>query len=471
MHLELTAAAGAAQIWSGPPTSVLRYRGRIIKGPSNAIASVGDGYLGPILRLRRGQLVRIDFHNGLDQVTNIHWHGLDTPSAMDGHPCDVISAGGVYRYEFTVLNPAGTYWYHPHPMGVTARQVYAGLAGLIIVSDGDEDMLALPRDERDFPLVLQDRLRDGNEFFYPGEHSIDGALGDNLLVNGSAAGETRVAAAPYRLRILNGSNARVYALAWSDGSPIVVIGTDGNILSAPVERAAVLLAPGERVEVWADFARWRGGDVWLESRAFAARGHGMMGHGMQGMGPGMMGHGPMMRGTAPAGGAPPNGAPFPIHRFVVEGAGAPSRLPALLAPSTRGLGEAPMNLRVLTLGYSRGNWLINGRAFACDEILTDAPLGAVEDWEFRTGHMMPPVPHPMHLHGPHFRVVARSAGMHGGAGSNWYVDTGWKDTVLVMPGESARIRIKFEHYRGLYLVHCHNLEHEEMGMMRNFLVS
>ena len=104
------------------------------------------------------------------------------------------------------------------------------------------------------------------------------------------------------------------------------------------------------------------------------------------------------------------------------------------------------------------------------------PFGAVEDWEFRTGHMMP-VPHPMHVHGPHFRVVGRSRGMgmgmgmgpHGRSGGPGYVDDGWKDTVLMMPGEVVRIRLKFEHYRGLYVMHCHNLEHEH-GMICNYLV-
>lgn len=472
VHLELAAASGDAAIWPGAATAVLRYSGRVVAGPSGALVTIAESYLGPVLRLRRGQRVRIDFYNRLDQPTNIHWHGVDTPADMDGHPCNVIPAGGTYRYEFEVLNPAGTYWYHPHPMGATARQVYAGLAGLLIVSDDDEGALMLPRDDRDLPIVVQDRLREGNQFFYPGEESFDGALGDQIVVNGLAARETRVAAAAYRLRILNGSNARIYSLAWSDGSPLTVIGTDGGLLSEPAERTAVLLSPGGRIEVWADFARWRGGEVWLESGAFGGgmgRGAMMRGSGIGMHGPAMGGHGHAMPGRA--GGAPANGAPFAIQRFVVTASGAPSRVPALLAPSTQRLDEAPMRLRRLKLDFSGGRWLINGREFVCDEVLADevVPFGAVEDWEFRSGHMMS-VAHPMHLHGARFRVVGRSHGMHGCCSGGSHVDEGWKDTVLAMPGESVRVRIRFGHYRGRYVVHCHNLEHEEMGMMRNFLV-
>jgi blue copper oxidase len=78
----------------------------------------------------------------------------------------------------------------------------------------------------------------------------------------------------------------------------------------------------------------------------------------------------------------------------------------------------------------------------------------------------------MHVHGPSFRVVGRHSGMHGASAvSAGYVDEGCKDTVLVMPGEVVRIRLTFAHYRGLYLYHCHNLEHEDMGMMRNYFIA
>jgi FtsP/CotA-like multicopper oxidase with cupredoxin domain len=461
IHVELTARAGTVVLWPGASTRVWRYVGRLLAGPPGALVPVGDSYLGPTFHVRRGQRVRIDFRNELDQPTNVHWHGLDTPPDMDGHPRDVVPPGATRRYEFTVRNPAGTYWYHPHPMGATATQVYAGLAGLFVVSDSEEGAVALPTGDRDIPLVLQDRLAADRQFMYPGGDDREGALGNWLLVNGSLEREATVEAAPYRIRILNGSNARIYQLGWSDGSPMTVIGTDGGLLTGPSERDAVLLAPGERIEVWADFARWSGGDVWLESRAFR-EGHGMGGHGMGGHGMGDQ-----------AAIVPPNGAPFPIRHFVVRGHGAPSSAPARLLPgSTHRLDGVPARLRTFTLGLQGGRWLINGREFVLDEVLPEevVPFGAVEDWEFRSGHMMP-VPHPMHVHGPRFRVLERSGGMHAGRrAAEGYVDEGWKDTFLMMPGESVRIRIKFEHYRGLYVLHCHNLEHEEMGMMRNYLV-
>ena len=334
LHVRLVAQPGEVSIRPGPPTRVLRYEGSVVGGGRGALTPVEGSYLGPTFRVRRGQRVRIDFRNRLDEPTTVHWHGLDVPPEMDGHPHHAVAPGGSYRYEFTVLNPAGTYWYHPHPMGKTAEQAYAGLAGLFVVSDDAEAELALPAGERDLPLVLQDRRIDDNQFVYPGGDAVEGALGNWLLVNGSTDRTARVAAAPYRLRILNGSNARIYALGWADGSPLTVIGTDGGLLAEAVTRPFVLLAPGERVEVWADFARWRGGEVWLESRAFA-------GGGMHG------GHGPGMHGPRGPPACRPTARRSPSTGSSSPATGRPHDRPAACstrrcsAPTGRRSGSAP----------------------------------------------------------------------------------------------------------------------------------
>jgi FtsP/CotA-like multicopper oxidase with cupredoxin domain len=116
-------------------------------------------------------------------------------------------------------------------------------------------------------------------------------------------------------------------------------------------------------------------------------------------------------------------------------------------------------------------WSINGRVFEMEGVADDeiVQLGSKEIWEFNNtgGEMMQMMnlPHPIHLHGRQFRVIERSGVVHEG-----YVDEGWKDTVLLMPGERIKILVDFEDYPGMFLYHCHNLEHEDMGMMRNYFV-
>ncbi|MBZ0225114.1 MAG: multicopper oxidase domain-containing protein, partial [Comamonas sp.] len=297
--LELIALPRSVSLRSGRTTSVWSYQSRVLKGDPASVQALPDSYLGPILRLRRGQKVRIDFINRLDQPSTVHWHGLHVPDTMDGHPRFAIGPGERYRYEFEVRNRAGTYWYHPHPHGHTGEQVYFGLAGLLLVRDDEEQALPLPRGEYDLPIIIQDRsFDDGNQFRYlggtgPTAHAdasgapsapgntmggrgmmgggammsggmgglggmmtrMMGFLGDTILVNGRPDASIEVSTHPYRLRILNGSNSRIYKLAWQDGRPLTVIGTDGGLLERPVHKDYVMLAPAERVELWADFSK------------------------------------------------------------------------------------------------------------------------------------------------------------------------------------------------------------------------
>ena len=190
-------------------------------------------------------------------------------------------------------NRAGTYWYHPHPHGITGPQVYSGLAGLFLVSDDEEKAAGLPTGEYDIPLVIQDRAFDNNNqlVYLSGQRmeQMTGFLGDWILVNGQPDFILPVATHAYRLRLLNGSNSRIYRLAWQDGSPLTVIGTDGGLLEKPVYRRYVMLGPGERLELWADFSKYPvGSETALVSLPFDAgalaggrRGGGMMG-GMMG---------------------------------------------------------------------------------------------------------------------------------------------------------------------------------------------
>lgn len=224
-----------------------------MKGPPQSLHAIPDSYLGPILRLRKGQKVRIRFTNALPEPSIVHWHGMDMPSAMDGHPHSVIDPQNEFIYEFEVTNRAGTYWYHPHPHNRTGPQVYGGLAGLLLVSDAEERALNLPSGLEELICVLQDRSFDArNQLTYvPSgmggmmEHA-QGFLGDRVLVNGTERPSLALATRAYRLRLLNGSNARIYKLAWSDGTPLTVIGTDGGLLQRPIEQPYLTLAPGQR---------------------------------------------------------------------------------------------------------------------------------------------------------------------------------------------------------------------------------
>jgi FtsP/CotA-like multicopper oxidase with cupredoxin domain len=469
VEIALSAAPSTAQILPGAPTEVWRFTGTVLRGPASAVQPIAGSYLGPTLRFRRGQKVRIRLRNGLAEPSIVHWHGLDSPSAMDGHPRSVIDPSAEFVYEFEVTNRAGTYWYHPHPHHRTGAQVYRGLAGLLIVSDDEDDALQLPAGEQEILMVLQDRRFDGaNQLLYvdnqrmPMMDMMHGFLGDRVLVNGRPEPELSLGTRAYRLRILNGSSARIYKLAWSDGTAITRIGTDGGLLERPIERPYLTLAPGQRADVILDLSgRSVGSTLQLASRSYPAQDVD------QAMG--MMGGGPL-----PAGGhallATVHVARRDRARFTL-----PSRL-STFGPSWREDRAAPV--RRVPIGFSRGTWLLDDATFELVGVAAAETVkaGSTHVWEITntSGMMGRPMAHPIHLHGRQFRVVSRqpATGAQGRATSlhAGIVDDGWTDTVLVMPGETVKIQVTFTMHRGLYLYHCHNLEHEDMGMMRNFLV-
>lgn len=258
VEIALQAIPADVNILPGKATRVWQYQGRVIRGDPNSLQTMPGSYLGPVFRLRKGQRVRITFTNNLPEQSIVHWHGLRVPDDMDGHPRFAIAPGKTYEYEYQVVNRAGTYWYHPHPNMLTGPQVYNGMAGLFLVSDDEESAAGLPAGEFDIPLVIQDRsFDDQNQLVYmtPGTNDMTmGFLGDTIMVNGHPDYTLEVATRPYRLRILNGSNSRVYKLGWQDGTPLTVVGTDGGLLEKPVTKPYVTLAPAERVELWVDFS-------------------------------------------------------------------------------------------------------------------------------------------------------------------------------------------------------------------------
>ena len=241
----------------------------MLAGDPASVVTLPGSYLGPILRVRRGQRVRVHFTNDLPEPSIVHWHGLLVPDDMDGHPRYAVGAGQRYAYDFQVVNRAGTYWFHPHPHGLTGGQAYRGLAGLLLVSDDEEAALGCRRANttcRWSSRIASSMARTssstwqgrpgmmGGGMMGGGMTQMMGFLGDRILVNGQPDFTLPVATRAYRLRLLNGSNSRIYKLAWRDGSPLTVIATDGGLLEKPLQRPFVMLAPGERIELWADFA-------------------------------------------------------------------------------------------------------------------------------------------------------------------------------------------------------------------------
>jgi len=460
VEIELAAAPGELPLLSGATTHVWQFKGKAVRGDPSSFQMLPGSAL-PVIHVRNGQKLRIHFANHLDEDSIVHWHGLHLPHRMDGHPMYAIRPGQRFVYEFRVDNRAGTYWFHPHPHGRTGEQVYRGLAGLFIVSDDEEKAAALPSAEFDLAWVLQDRLFDRNNQLVYARNMMErmqGFLGDRVLINGQADFVQPVGTTAYRVRLLNGSNSRIYKLAWDDGRPLTVIGNDGGLLERPLQRPYVTLAPAERVELWMDFSdRSVGDQITLRSLPFNA--------GMS-----------MMGGSAMA-----NGSAFPVLRVRVDRKLAkPRALPAKLSNISRYRLEDAVNRispRTFSPAMGMGQVSLNGRRFdKMDEVAENeiVKLNTLEVWELANDASMMMMAHPIHVHNLQFQVVQRKAdprfaGAYETLGAG-FIDEGWKDVVLVMPGERVKLLMKFTDYTGLYLYHCHILEHEDMGMMRNYLV-
>ncbi|HUU33717.1 MAG TPA: multicopper oxidase domain-containing protein [Vicinamibacterales bacterium] len=494
VELTLTAAPASIPLLPGEATRVWRFTGEIVKGPASSLQVLDESYLGPVIRLVRGQRVRIRFRNRLAEPSIVHWHGLDVPAAADGHPRLAVDGGADYVYDFTVTNRAGTYWYHPHPHMRTGPQVYQGLAGMLIVSDPEEQALGLPSGDGELVCVLQDRRFDANnQLMYPNPPAattpaggmgmgrgrggrgrgrgmggmgmgmpmgqmmelMNGWVGSRMLVNGRVEPTRDVGRRTYRVRLLNGSNARFYKLAWSDGTAMTVVGSDGGLLEHPRALAALTLAPGQRADVLLDLSGHEPGDnVQLRTLAFSDDDIGRVG---------------MMGETSPV----PQGAPLTLMTLRVTDARGPRvAAPERLSTHTyRVVPNAPV--RRVPITFMQMQWLIDGRTFDLTDVAgaeSVAP-GSTHIWEFvnQPNPMGMMAAHPIHLHGPQFRVLSRAGGTANALREGIH-DQGWTDTVVVLPGETVRVQVTFSTHPGLYLYHCHILEHEDMGMMRNFRI-
>lgn len=440
-YYELVARAGTAEILDHDITPVWGFDGT---------------FPGPLFETRRGRAAHVRLTNDLPVPVVRHLHGGFTPAEFDGYPLDYVlpRAGGAHHLHpggttydgtFTYRHPmdqrAALLWYHDHRMDFTGGQVWRGLVGLHLHRDEEEVALGLPSGDHELPLLVCDRSFDADgSLLYPAldqdfahqpgvvDAFSNGVFGDTVLVNGIHAPYHEVRQGTYRLRLANASNARSYRLTVDplpdEGEPFVQIGTDGGLMAAPMVRRSLLMAPAERLDVIVDFRTYRPG----------AR----------------------VRLTNLNGGE----GTSDLLEFRVTG---PDDREPWVAPDR--LSEIPVldpaqAVRTRSFAFARvptedgAQFHISHRMFDADTIAADPRRGDLEIWEFTSD-----LAHPIHVHNAHFQVLGDSG------------PAAWKDVVSLGAKDKKRVIMRFDSYPGKYVFHCHNLEHEDMGMMANFTIT
>lgn len=409
---------------------------------------INGNFLGPTLYINKWDSAHIWVVNNLIEETTMHWHGMHVPSIYDGGPHMVIPPNGTFANHFRILQPASTNWYHPHMDMNTLPQVTKGLAGMFIVRDSAEGALNLPRTygTDDFPIILMDR-----KYLPSGDFNLS-ALGDSMLVNGVPNPYLNVPAQVVRLRVLNGSNARTFNLGFSDNRNFQVIASDGGLIAAPYTTNRLLMTNGERYEILLNLTGQQGDSVYLVN----------YGAGFSNQTPG---GGGMQNGSSPL-----NAADFSIMKFrVVAQTGSPvTNIPGTLLPVSPWL-ESNVNVtrnkNITGMGtIEMGNFPINGLQFDMNIINDTMYLDDIELWRVVNSSNFG---HPMHIHDISFYMLRVN-----GSPPPPHMQ-GLKDVFLVMPGDTVEFITKFEHFVNdtiPYMFHCHNLAHEDMGMMTSFIV-
>ena len=453
-HYTVTQRAADIEILPGVTTRVWGFDGR---------------FPGPTFRARRGRPVTITVVNTLPVPTSTHLHGGVTPSESDGLPTDLVVPDGLdftpgagahmtvpaetwrlhpVRRDYTYPNEqrAATLWYHDHRMDFTAPQVWRGLAGMYLLGDDEEDSLGLPTGDRDIPLFVCDRAftADG-DFKYPARDDTllsepgttgdyhRGVEGDIILVNGAPWPRMEVVGGRYRFRVLNAANARRFALSLdpppAHGPAFVQVGTDQGLLAAPVERDELTISPGERYDLLVDFSRYRPGSTVTLQNALG------------------------------------NDRTAAVMRFVVGRTEPVEDLPSILADQEtlspeQSVGDRVFRFERSSVGVHHYMWTINGEPYDAAGSIATVGLDTVEKWTFTSDFH-----HPVHVHLGHFQVLTRN----GKPADD--LEAGWKDTVDLRPLEVVEVLVRFSQHKGRYMMHCHNLEHEDMAMMANFDVA
>lgn len=403
----VTAQAGETSILPGAKTRTWGYNGSI---------------LGPLIKFEMGKTYHVTLKNELDEVTTFHWHGLNIVGPYDdGGPHAPVYPNGERKITFTVDQPAANIWLHPHPCPQTARQVWNGLAAPVIISDQHEESLDLPRQwgVDDFPIVLQDRTYHENQLDYNEDYDVDGTLGRYALINGTVNPVVDVKKPIMRLRLLNGSNRREWRLHFDDFHPFTQIGSDGGLLPEAVELDRIMLTCAERADILVDFSEYAPGqEVILKTDDF-------------------------------------NLIKFKIGDFNAEKIELPSPLAKI--EEIKVDSETPVFKTVMSGMDDQVR--LDGKLFDMQRIDTRQEVNKTQIWEIsNTNDMDGGMIHPFHIHGCQFQLIKRN-----GKEVNPN-EHGWKDTIGVNPNETVTIKVRFTKL-GIFMYHCHILEHEDTGMM------
>ncbi len=416
VEVSLTAAPARIEMAPGYETDGYAYNGMVP---------------GPVLEVWEGDTLVVHLRNDLDEITTVHWHGLHIPAQADGSPFNPIPPGGEAHFRFVMPEgTAGTYWYHPHPDMTTGHQVALGLYGALIVRDPNDPLP--PMTEK--LLILSDNrfLEDGSVDF-PEPRSLqaridfeNGREGDVMFVNGQVMPSIRIRPGEVqRWRVVNASAARVYRLA-IPGHELIHVGNDAGLFETPVPTDELLVANSERVEFLVRATGEPGTRTTLRDLPYDR-------------------YIPQTR---------PKEWEQSQDLLILEYADGPP-VPPMEIPETlrpvEALDPADATVErtfVLTQGF------INGRTMDMARVDEVAELGATEIW---TVENLVGMDHPFHLHGFSFQVMSRNGEPE--------PFPSWKDSVNVPKHETVRLIVRFEDYPGLWMYHCHILDHEDAGMM------
>lgn len=407
-----------------------RSRCEIAPGTSTAVLTYNGTFPGPTIKARSGRRVVVQHVNALDMPVSAHLHGGSNPVGSDGGMMDTIPPWGSKTYTYANDQPAATLWVHDHAHHMESEHVYRGLSSLYLLGDDAEDALGLPSGRHDVPLVLRDAHLDHEAQMV---YTMDDAQNrTTILVNGKPWPYLRVAARKYRFRFVNSCNLRLFVLRLSDGAPFTVIGSDGGLLQRPFPTPIVVMSPGERLDVVLDFSGYPPGTQLVLNN--------------------LIGPGPVEQVGE-------------VMRFDV---GAPavdtSRVPATLR--TLPPVPSPTVHRTFTLqmdepgaGHADHHGrraYINGKVFDLARVDTTIAWGTTEHWTVTNASAT--IPHNFHLHLVQFRLLTRD-----GAPVD-PTEAGFKDTVLLFPGQSVTLAATFDTHRGVFPYHCHMIDHSAMGM-------
>jgi blue copper oxidase len=433
-------------------------------GTTTPTYGINGALLAPTLILNKGDSISLTVHNGLSVPTTMHWHGLNVAAYNDGGPNQIIAPNTSWIPSFTVRNQAGTYWYHPHGAGQTDPQVSKGLAGMIIIHDSIETSLNLPQTYGidDIPLIVQTKAFDILQ-----QIAISTEMDTAIFVNGTLNPYFDAPAQVVRFRLLNGSSMRSYNFGFSNNLVFYQIATEGGLKDTPVALTRLRLSPGERAEILVNFQGMNGQSLNLMSYS-SALAHGIYGAMMVGV---------QQDTIADYNQNPLNGSDFNILKINVTSAtGSPvTTIPTSLTTFNPYSLDSARTTRYLVFDTLRklpldrpnladGPFGINERSFSMDSIDLTTNLNNTEIWVLKNNTY---VAHPFHIHDVQFNIIEKNGAIPPAS------ETGWKDVVLVMPQDSAKIITRFETFANSsipYMYHCHLLHHEDDGMMGSFLV-